>query len=127
MPAVADAPVVVSRVDRVVDRRRESQVIPGMIHRSPLEGREGFGNEERSTDSDLAAAVPLLLGNLFIIGGGDFICQIRNRDAVLFCLRGKTQHEIELDLVPAATEGLPCAVQDLLLRDSLVDDIPETL
>ena len=127
VPAVADAPVIVSRIDCVVDRRSKPQIIPGMVHGRPLEGCEGLGNEEGSAHCDLAAAVPLLFGHLFIIGGRDFIGQVGDCDAVLLRLRGQPQHEIELDLVPAAAESLPCAVQDLLFGNPLVDDIAQPL
>ena len=76
VPAVADAAVVVGGVDGVVDRRREAQVIARPVHGRPLEGSECLGHEKGGADRDLTAPVPLLFGNLLVIGGGDLVGQI---------------------------------------------------
>ena len=46
---------------------------------------------------------------------------------VLVRLSRKTQHKIQLDLVPASVKGHGGSDHDVILRDAFVDDIPKPL
>ena len=127
MVLVPDAAAVEDFLDAVIDRARELQILLGRVHGRPLKRRERFGDEEGCAHRDIAPPVSLLLGHLLEIGHGDLVGQLRDLPPVLRRLRGQTQHEIELDLLPSSAEGLSRAVQDLLLRDSLVYDVSEPL
>ena len=127
MPAVSYTLVIMSFVDRMVDRGGKPQIITRAIHRRPLERGKWLGNKKRSAHRDLAAPVSFLLRHFFVIRCRDLICQIRDRDTVFLCLCGKSQHKIEFDLVPSAPESLPGTIENLLFCYPLVDDITQTL
>ena len=83
MPAVTDTLVIVGGINRMIDLRRKTQIIPRMEHGSPLEGSEGLGDKEGCTHRDLASSIPFGLGHLFIIGRRNPIGQIRDSNPVL--------------------------------------------
>ena len=126
MPVVADTLAVQLLLDLGVHGMGFfEKFLPG-AHACPLEGRKGLRHKEGGADRDLAFSVSLFLWDL-IIAAGDFFRQVGDSLLVLFRLRGQAQHEIQLDLAPAALEGLSGPLQDHLLRQALVDHVPQTL
>ena len=96
------------------------------IHGRPLERREGLRHKEGGADCDLALSVSLLLRDLIIMLG-DLFRQIGDALAYpLPFLGGQTQHKVEFYLIPAALKGLAGTSQDILLGQSLVDDVPQS-
>ena len=70
---------------------------------------------------------PLFIHRVFLPGLNDLIDQLGDAQYVLVGLRWQAQHEIELDVVPAAGEGLTAGVEDFLLRQILIDHVPQAL
>ena len=102
MPVVFNALFIQLFLDRVVDHFCTSDVILRRVHSCPLERCKRLRNEKGGTDRDLASAVPLLLGNSVIIACRRLIGKLRDRPHIRLCLGRKSQHKVELDLIPAA-------------------------
>lgn len=87
---------------------------------------KGFGTKEGGADCDLALSVSLVLRDLIIMLG-DFFRQIGDTLDILIFLGGKTQHKVEFYLIPAAGKGFAGTSQDILLGESLIDDVSHPL
>ena len=85
----------------------------------------GLGHKIGSGHMDPQA--PLFIDGVFLPGKNHLIDQVRNAQYVLVGLRGKAQHKIELDAIPAPGESLGAGGEDFLLRQILVNHIPQPL
>ena len=81
----------------------------------PLEGRVGLGDQGRKAQGDLPAA-PLF---------HDTVRQVGNPLQVLLLLTGQTDHEVELDGIPARLVDAPSRGNQVFPGVSLVDDVPQ--
>ena len=126
MPVVAYALVVFHILHFMIDRRCKAQIITRVIHHRPLERREWLRDKEGCRYGDTALSVSFLLGNLIVLLR-DLLRQMGDILPVLLRLCRLAEHEIELHLVPSASESLPCTMKNILLRQALVDDIPKPL
>ena len=57
----------------------------------------------------------------------DLIDELCDAEHILVRFRGQAEHEVELHIVPAALKGDGAGIEDLLLRDILVDGVAQTL
>ena len=118
MPVVAYALVVFHILHFVINRRCKAQIITRVIHHRPLERREWLRDKEGCRYGDTALSVSFLLGNLIVLLR-DLLRQMGDILPVLLRLCRLTEHEIELHLVPSASESLPCTMKNILLRQAL--------
>ena len=70
-----------------------------------------------------AAALALDLG----VEVDDLLGELGNADDILVRLRRQAHHEVELDLLPALTEGSAAGLHEILFRHALVDDVAQAL
>ena len=91
----------------------------------PLEGRVGLGDKVRR--GDVNAKAPFLVHGVFLPRQDHLVHQLRDTENVLVRFRGQTQHEIELDIVPAAGKGVGAGCQNFVLGQILVDDVTQAL
>ena len=91
----------------------------------PLERRVGLG--DKVCRGDMHPQPPLLVHGLFLPGQNHLVHQLRDTENVLVRFRWQTQHEIELDIVPAAGKGVGAGCQNFVLGQILVDDVPQAL
>ena len=91
----------------------------------PLEGRVGLGDKVRR--GDVNAKAPFLVHGVFLPRQDHLVHQLRDAEHVLVRFCGQTQHEIELDIVPAAGEGIGAGRQNFILGQILVDDVTQAL
>ena len=89
----------------------------------PLERRVRLRHEAGDGDRDLAAALALDLG----VEVDDLLGELGNADDILVRLRRQAHHEVELDLLPALTEGSAAGLHEVLFRHALVDDVAQAL
>ena len=64
---------------------------------------------------------------MFLPRQDHLVHQLRDAEHVLVRFRGQTQHEIELDIVPAAGKGVGAGCQNFVLSQILVDDVTQAL
>ena len=57
----------------------------------------------------------------------DLIDELCDAEHILVRLRGQAEHEVELHIVPAALKGNGAGIEDLLLRDILIDGVAQAL
>ena len=96
-------------------------------HLRPLEGGKGLGNEERCTGHNLHLPRSFFSGNRLKEKRGNFIGKLGDAADILFRLRGQAQHKIQLHSCPAAFKGHGCTLEDYLLRQAFIDNIPQSL
>ena len=126
VPVVFNALLIQLRMDLSSDDARTVKKFFLTAHGSPLERSERFRYKEGCTDNNLHFAVSLILGNL-IISLCDLFRQMSDFLHVFLSLCGKPQHKVQFYAVPAALKGLSCAVQDIFLCESFIDNITHTL
>lgn len=89
----------------------------------PLEGCVWLWYKAGDGDRDLDAAPSLD----FLIQIDDFLCKICNADDVFVRLRREPHHEVKLDLPPALTKCRAAGLEEIFLRDTLIDDVAHAL
>ena len=85
----------------------------------------GLGDKVRR--GDVNAKAPFLVHGVFLPRQDHLVHQLRDAEHVLVRFCGQTQHEIELDIVPAAGKGVGAGRQNFVLGQILVDDVPQAL
>ena len=112
-------------IEMILQQLTSSQILLRGDLLFPLEGRVGLGHKIGRGHMDPKA--PLFVDAIFLPGLNDFIYQLRNAQHIFVGLRGKSQHEIKLDVAPAARKGPGAGGEDFLLLQILVDHIPKAL
>ena len=94
-----------------------------IFHRQPLIGGAGFRNQRVHAADDAAdlALGPRVLQHQL----AHLQRQIANRHKVFVRLGGEADHVVELQVLDAVGEDQLGAIQDLVVRDGLVDDAAE--
>ena len=87
----------------------------------PLEGRVRFGHEGREAKCDTTASGKLR-EDVF-----DLVDELGQFLEVFFGFRRMPDHEVELDARPTGCHRLLDGGENILLGDTLVDDVPESL
>ena len=90
--------------------------------RGPLERRVRLGNEDRRADFDLRSAA-VATPTRFFDGGGEFDDALD----VVQRLRRQADHEVQLDVRPAVSEGRLSRGQEVVVGRRLVDDVAQAL
>ena len=88
-------------------------------------GVKGFGTKNAVETCDPQA--PLFVGRVGLPGLDDLVDQLRDAQHIRIRLRREAQHEVELDIVPAAGKGGGAGREDLLFGDVFIDDVPQAL
>ena len=125
MPVIFQALVILHLPELVLHRVGLLQEFLLGAHPRPLEGGEGLGHEEGGAGHHLHLPVALRLGDGVVVGLRHLLGEKSDSLDVLHRLRGKSHHKIELHPVPAALEGVGSAGEDGLLREPLVDHVPQ--
>ena len=94
---------------------RPAEVV-AVLHAVPLVGRVRLGDEVGDAGDDLGVAAGHVLAD-----PGDRLGHLDDAVEVGGPLAGEAAHEVELDLPPAAPEGLGGAVVEVLVVDRLAD------
>ena len=95
-------------------------------HADPLKRRKRLRNEIRRADRNRNLSVPLVLRNPVILFG-NLLGKLGNALRVFVGLGRKPEHEIKLDLIPAAFKSRCCAAQNVLGRKAFIDHISHPL
>ena len=95
-------------------------------HRCPLERCKWLRYKERRACCNLALAISLILWNL-IISSSNLICQNSDCLHIFLCLCRKPQHEVKLYFVPSAFKCLSGSGNDILFRQTFINDITHPL
>ena len=97
-------------------------------HGRPLKRGKGLGNEKGGTCNDLYFTVDAFLFRYCLEKGcGNFIGEFADSPDILFCLCGKSQHEIKFYPGPSAFKGECRAIENYFFGQTLVDYIPKPL
>lgn len=93
--------------------------------RKPPEGGVGLGNEGAHADHDSSGAAPagLVLSHKSL----DFPDQGHDGFDILALFSGKSHHEVELDLAYAYGKNPPAGLEDVRVRESLVQASSEAV
>ena len=126
MPVIFDTLTVQLLFYRVIYDLCPAKVIILIVHSRPLERGERLWNKEGSTDRDLTFSVSLILRDL-IITNRDLIGEFRDRTHILRSLRRQSKHEIQFHLLPSAFKCHSRAMQNDILRQSLIDHVSKAL
>ena len=121
VPVIDDVP----GVDACAQEIDAAQVLLPRDLGLPLEGAVGLWDEAGGGDRDLDAAVLVLC--VLPPAVQDAPRHVRDADDVFIRLGGKAQHVVELDRVPAAGKGDGAGVEEIVLRDVLVDRVAQAL
>ena len=94
----------------------------------PLERGKGLRNKKRCTCHNLYLAIDaLILRNRLKKDGCNLIGQFGNPPDIFLCFCGKPQHKVKLYPCPAAFKGKCRALQNILFRQTFVNDISKAL